>query len=276
MNSTTSTAATAGGMPRNLDSTLGVAFFGFSAGAVLFGIMVRQAYQYYTTSKTDSIGRKLIVGAVCLLDALHLAFSMYLVYSLVLNLLGYAAAGPHVVWSLKAMGSVQVVLIVLVQGFYLSQIWRLSGNLLLAKKFSLIVQIFVVFMALFALAVGAIFLSQLQRINVIYGFDTSFEYIVYLGFGATAIIDCATASAMCLLLHKSSAGTIKSETVLETLIQYFIGSGLLTSFAAILCIILYVAQPDTLLYLGWSSLLPISTQILCWPYPMVEDASANG
>ncbi|KAF9474515.1 hypothetical protein BDN70DRAFT_884733 [Pholiota conissans] len=249
MNTTATTATTAGAMPTNLDTSLGVAFFGFSAGAILFGITVRQAYQYYTTSTNDKLLRKLIVGAVCLLDGMHLAFSMYLVYSLILDLLGYTT-GPHVLWSLKALGSTQVILIILVQGFYLLQIWRLSGNLLLAKKFAVAVQIFVIIIAILAVAVGAVFLSQLQKINVIYGFDTSFEYIVYMGFGATAIIDCATAAAMCLLLHKSSAGTIKSETVLETLIQYFIGSGLLTSFAAILCIVLYVAQPDTLLYLG--------------------------
>ncbi|KAF8970628.1 hypothetical protein BDZ97DRAFT_1790195 [Flammula alnicola] len=191
-----------------------------------------------------------MIGVVCLLDTLHLVFSMYLVYSLVIQLLGYSVAGPHVLWSLKALGSVQVVLIVLVQGFYLFQIWRLSSNLLLAKTFTRAAQLFVIVIALFALAVAVIFTSQLQKIDVINGFSQNFEYIVYLGFGATAIVDCSIAVAMCLLLHKSSAGTIKSETVLESLIQYFIGSGLMTSLAAILCIILYVAQPNTLLYLG--------------------------
>jgi len=33
--------------------------------------------------------------------------------------------------------------------------------------------------------------------------------MLYLGFGSTAIIDCAIANAMCLLLYRSSAGTIK-------------------------------------------------------------------
>jgi len=166
--------------------------------------------------------------------------------------LGYTEAGMRLVWSLKALGTTQVVLIILVQGFYLSQIWRFSGraNLLLEKRFSIAIQSFVVFIGVFALAVGVIFLTRLQTINVVHSFDSGFEYIVYLGFGATAIIDCSIAGAMCLLLHKSSIGTIKAQGVLETLIQYFIGSGLLTSFASILCIILYVAQPNTLLYLG--------------------------
>jgi hypothetical protein len=234
----------------DLHATLAAAFFGLLAGAILYGITIRQAYQYYTTYVNDSKLRKSIIAIVVSLDTLHLVFSMFLVYSFILQLIGYSASAPNVLWSLKALGSVQVFLILFVQGFYLSQIWRLSGNLLLARRFAHAVQFFVIFIALFALAVAVIFLSQLQRMNAILSFTAGFEYIVYLGFGATAIVDCSIAAAICLLLHKSSAGTLRSETVLESLIQYFIGSGLTTSFAAILIIILYVARPNTLLYLG--------------------------
>lgn len=250
MNITSSAAATPNTTPGDLHTTLAAVFYGFSVGAILFGITIRQAYQYYITASNDPIAQKLVIGLVCLLDTFHLVFSMYLVYSFILEAIGFAQAAANVLWSLKALGSVQVFMIILVQGFYLSQIWRLSGNLLLARTFSLAVQVFVVFIALFALAVAVIFFTQLQKIDVVHSFSTGFVYTVYLGFGSTAIIDCSIAAAMCLLLYRSSAGTIKSETVLETLIQYFIGSGLLTSFASIMCIVLYVAQPNTLLYLG--------------------------
>ncbi|KIM37881.1 hypothetical protein M413DRAFT_448151 [Hebeloma cylindrosporum] len=250
MNITSSATANTNTTFEDLHTTLAAVFYGFSVGAILFGITIRQAYQYYTSPSNDPIVQKLVIGLVCLLDAFHLAFSMYLVYSFILQAAGFSQASGNVLWSLKALGSTQVFLIILVQGFYLSQIWRLSGNLLLPRKFSLAIQIFVVFIALFALAVAVIFFTQLQKIDVVHSFSTDFVYMVYLGFGSTAIIDCAIATAMCLLLYRSSAGTIKSETVLETLIQYFIGSGLLTSFAAIMCIVLYVAQPNTLLYLG--------------------------
>jgi len=67
-------------MPPDLHTTLGAAFFGFSVGAMyvfiyifavflgandgnyrLFGITVRQAYQYYTDNPRDSKIRKCIV-----------------------------------------------------------------------------------------------------------------------------------------------------------------------------------------------------------------------
>ncbi|PPQ71404.1 hypothetical protein CVT26_011119 [Gymnopilus dilepis] len=252
MNSTTITPAVpqhGEGLP-DVRSTLAAAFFGFSAGAILYGITIRQAFQYYTTCIQDSRWRKAIIGIVwyavdyysqphalmqhtcnSLLDTIHLVFSMYLVYTLILELVGYPSAGPTTLYTL---------LILFVQGFYLFQIWRLSGNLLLLTS-------------RFTHAVHPCSLLLLtpsrQKISSAFSFSAGFEYVVYLGFGATAIIDCAIAAAMCLILNKGEGG-LKTEGVVESLIQYFIGSGLITSFAAILCITLYVAQPNTLLYLG--------------------------
>ncbi|KAF5329826.1 hypothetical protein D9619_009059 [Psilocybe cf. subviscida] len=163
-----------------------------------------------------------------------------------------------------------------------SSVSSVSRNILIADKFAIAVKVFVVTIALLALgesytltmsvtvSVWLYFILQLseldsssrassfndidmkyrQKIQVIHSFAAGFEYIIFLGFGTTALVDCSIAAAMCLILYKSNAGTAKSESVLESLIQYFIGSGLLTSFASILCIVLYIAQPDTLLYLG--------------------------
>lgn len=79
MNNTTSVPSNPS-MPPDLHTTLGAAFFGFSVGAMyvfifflavflgandgnyrLFGITVRQAYQYYTDNPRDSKIRKCIV-----------------------------------------------------------------------------------------------------------------------------------------------------------------------------------------------------------------------
>ena len=65
--------------PQDLHATLGGAFFGFTLGAMcvlsptfgiqpvidlyhrLFGITLRQAYQYYTTNLSDTVFRKSLV-----------------------------------------------------------------------------------------------------------------------------------------------------------------------------------------------------------------------
>ncbi|KAF9529878.1 hypothetical protein CPB83DRAFT_893112 [Crepidotus variabilis] len=262
MNSTTpNTAGGLSGPIPDVTLTLSAAFFGYTVGAILFGITIRQAYQYYMHTG-DSIWRKLLIGLVCLLDTLHLGFSTSMVYFFLTQLLGDSSAATRVVSSLKGLASSQVLLLILVQGFYLSQIWRFASNtVLLRRRFRRATQAFVIFVAIYAIAVAAIFLSQSEeddssspRVEVIFGFTGGFEYVLYLGFGSTALIDCAIAAAMCIVLYKSSAGLstgiARSESVVESLIQYFVGTGLLTSFAAILVIIFYVAQPHTLLYLG--------------------------
>jgi len=237
--------------PQDLHSTIGGAFFGFTLGAILFGITVRQAYQYYTTNVNDSLFRKLLIAGICLLDLMNLLFGVYMIYSFILLLVGYTDLGPRVTWSLKALAGVQVVIVVTVQHFYLSQIWRLSKNLrLLPPKVIRVVQFFVVFAAVYALAIAIFILQELRKVTTIIGFSPEIEFVVYIGFGSTAFLDCSIAAAMCLILYRSNGGTRRTESVVETLIQYFIGTGLLTSFSAIVCIILYVAQPSTLLYLG--------------------------
>lgn len=241
------------GLPsqEDLRSTIGGAFFGFTLGAILLGITLRQAYQYYTTNRNETIFRRSLVAIICSLDLLNFLFGVYMVYSFILLLVGYTDEGPHVLWSIKALVSVQVVIIVLVQFFYLSQIWRLSKNLiLLPRRFTRAVQFFVGFSAIYALSIAIFLLQELRKITVIVGFSPEIEFVVYVGFGSTAFVDCTIAAAMCLILHRSNGGTRRTESVVETLIQYFIGTGLLTSFSAILCIALYVAQPSTLLYFG--------------------------
>jgi len=253
MNITSTTTLAFGIMsPQDLHSSIGGAFFGFTLGAILFGITLRQAYQYYTTNISDSVFRKSLIAIICSLDFLNLLFGVYMVYSFILLLVGFPDRAPQLLWSLKALVVVQAVLVVLVQCFYLSQIWLLSKNLhLLPRRFTRVVQFFVVFAAVFALATAIFFLQELGKISTIIGFSPEIEYVVYIGFASTAFLDCTIAAAMCLILHRSNGGaTRRTESVVETLIQYFVATGLMTSFAAIMCISLYVAQPATLLYFG--------------------------
>jgi hypothetical protein len=230
--------------------TISSAFFGFSMGAILFGITIRQAYQYYVHAK-DTKWRRILIGLICLLDTLNVASSMNMIYNFLLLLLGNPKVYPQVMWSLKALATTQVFLILLVQGFYLFQIWCFSGNIvLLHRRVRLAAKAFVILVSLYATAVAVVFLSQMRRVDAIFGFSGGFEYVMYLGFGSTALIDCAIAAAMCITLYKSNTGIRRSESVLESLVQYFVGTGLLTSLAALLAIVLYVARPHSLLYLS--------------------------
>ncbi|PPQ82286.1 hypothetical protein CVT25_008436 [Psilocybe cyanescens] len=296
----------------NLHATLGAAFFGFSAGAMsVFFIppLLVERTQHVTLDYTESQSDKptncihlaglvssrdarlsnAITSPFSLLDTLHFVFSMYLVYNLILQFIGYAESAPKVLWSVDIMPCHQIRLGAAAEATKANDRF-IAPSISLAITYRKYGAIFVIFIAI--LAVGKIY-SKYPTLppGLSVKWTPSIQYVVYLGFGATAFIDCAIAGAMCLILHKSGTGVGgRSEGVLESIIQYFVGSGLTTrysktvrsystcaynshsnsSLAAILCICLarisflsltssgvfnvlhiqFVAQPDTLLYLG--------------------------
>lgn len=231
--------------------TFGAAFYGYTIGAALFGITITQAYHYFMTSfKYGHKWQHYVVIGILILDTLHFGFAIHMMYTYMISILGDSSVCSEVVWSLKAMGSVQVFFTIFVQALYLQKIWAFSHNQLLTPRFSTILRGVVIGLSLVAIAVGVVFLLELQRIKEITNFDLRFQYVIYVGFGATSLIDMGIAAAMCLMLHKSTAGTKRSAAIIVTLIQYIVGTGLLTSLGALLIMVLYIAFPKSLLYLG--------------------------
>jgi hypothetical protein len=63
------------------------------------------------------------------------------------------------------------------------------------------------------------------------------QWMIYLGFGATTILDISIALMMCFVLHKNKLDTAylnrqgdkRSGAVLSTLIKYALASGLMTA-----------------------------------------------
>jgi len=66
----------------------------------------------------------------------------------------------------------------------------------------------------------------------------------------TIAIDSLIAVVMSFLLYRSQTGIKRTDNMLFTLIQYIIGTGILTSAASIIYIVLYVVKPNTFLYLA--------------------------
>ncbi|KAF6750445.1 hypothetical protein DFP72DRAFT_515102 [Ephemerocybe angulata] len=231
---------------------LGPAFAGYTIGAVLFGVTLLQAYHYFMTNH-GSNWQKITVGIILILDTIHFSFAIHMFFVYLLTTSGSPSLESWVVWSLKAMGSTQVIFIIYVQGLYLYKIWMYSRSspVLLSTRFSRTLKAWVVFLSILALGIGVLFLVELQKIQVITSFDIEFEYVIYVGFGTVCLVDLGIALAMCLMLYKSSGGiTKKSNMIITQLIQYIVGTGLLTSLSALMCMVLYIAEPTSLLYLG--------------------------
>ncbi|TFK32884.1 hypothetical protein BDQ12DRAFT_728293 [Crucibulum laeve] len=228
-------------------NSIGVVFFGFTASVVLYGITVLQAYQYFMNSPNDSKKQKASAIGVCMLDTIHVAFSIRMMYSFLIQHSMDPEAAARIVWSLKGQGTTQVLFIVIVQFYYLQKIWKyITHNAMFSTRFVRVVQLGAIFMGSLAVAIATDFIFHLQGINAVLSFAVGFEYVIYMGFGATALIDSSIALAMCIILHMSRVGSGRTDDVVSRIIRYFLSN----SLASILCLILYVTRPDTLLYLA--------------------------
>ncbi|EKM76194.1 hypothetical protein AGABI1DRAFT_131514 [Agaricus bisporus var. burnettii JB137-S8] len=275
-------------MESSYDSdTLAPPFVGFVIGTALFGATILQAYQYFKNYSDNSIWMKLQVSIICLLDALHLVFSSKLMYTFFISNFGSVVDSTRNVWSFKAIGITQSILIVCVQMLVLAGVCPevscpdITDHVFFNEGPTLeeYTRIAICLIVMSAIGVGVVVcykvsvsvpslkkmtLSSPSRlhVDVILSFGTDSEWMIYLGFGATTILDISIALMMCFVLHKNKLNinqhgiTMGIVEVLSTLIKYAFGTGLLTAFASFLVIVSFVARPNTLFYIGVSLSVP--------------------
>ncbi|KIK66372.1 hypothetical protein GYMLUDRAFT_932564 [Collybiopsis luxurians FD-317 M1] len=228
--------------------SLNALFFGFIVGTVLFGVVLLESYRYFKTYKNDSMRQKLLVVFLFTLDSLHFAFSVHMAHYYLISNFGNLNAIARAVWSVKVLGTIQVILLWIVQCLYLIRICILT-RIDLFQKIMFPVMCAVVVIAAIGFGVGLMFIVELNRIEFILDF-IEIKWAVYLAFGVSAAVDIAIAAIMVLLLHRSIIGMKRTNGAISVLIHYIFSTGLLTSVAALIYIILYAAAPQTLLFLG--------------------------
>jgi len=81
-------------------------------------------------------------------------------------------------------------------------------------------------------------------------------WFFYINFVASVITDFFIAITLCWQLYKSRLGLPKTDSLVNSLITYTIGTGLLTSVASVACVAAYAASPGT--YIFWVFYFPLS------------------
>jgi len=227
----------------------GAAFIGVIVGGILYGMTILQATSYFRRYRSDPLWTKSCVGLLCLLDTLHLCFSIHMMYFYLIHNFGNVKAVFDIIWSLKGLGTVQVLLIWLVQCLYLTRIWKLSRKIVNNAKISSALLAGLIVTVVVAFGVGTMFIIKMDELRQ--GLSMAgFRWAIFFGFSVTIAVDVFIAGVMSFLLYRSQTGMKRTDSMLFTLIQYVIGTGVLTSAASIIYVILYVAKPDSLLYLA--------------------------
>ncbi|KAF7760032.1 hypothetical protein Agabi119p4_11727 [Agaricus bisporus var. burnettii] len=238
-----------------VNNTLGAAFFTFICGCVLYGITVSQVYQYFRMYPDDVWSFKATVVLICLLDSLHSAFSIHMMWSWLVKGIGADVTMARVIWSVKAVGYVHVFITLLVQGTYLSRIYLFSRKSVdIGRISSIMIQISCCIGGCLALSAVIAFLIQLQRAEFLLDFASGAKWVLYFAFGVTCVVDIGITVGMCAILTKSRVKVkgvqVATNVVLSKIIIFFISSGLLTTLVSIVYMVLYSSLPDVLLFIG--------------------------
>ncbi|KAI0316362.1 hypothetical protein OF83DRAFT_1172972 [Amylostereum chailletii] len=224
-----------------LDNTMGAFYIGVIVSSALYGVTCLQTWFYYNEYPADPLFMKVLVGAVWALDTTHQALISHAVYIYLVRNYFNPAILTTVVWSVIAEVMINGAMALLVQGFFVYRIFKLSS-----KNWFLTLPV-----AAMSVAEFGVICTYVGKAAHIVQFEESLKLkALSLTVNAlTAATDVAIAFILCVLLQKSRTGFRRSDTMITRLIIFTVNTGLLTSIDAICSLVTYAASPNTFIYI---------------------------
>jgi hypothetical protein len=230
-------------MAPTLANTIGAAYLGIVASCILFGITNVQVYVYYLRyGARDSMLHKISVAILWVLDALHLGITVSVGYHYLM--VGFSGINA-IPATLKLQSILNIIIVVFVQGLYVVRLWKLSKGLNSSRAIPVVVGIIIAVAGVLAIYVVALLTKIDTLVNL-----TKVHWGIQASFGASTAVDSVIAAAICYYLQKSRSGFIQSNTVVSTLMQYTLCSGLLTSACSLSTLTAFTIVPDNMIFLG--------------------------
>ncbi|EIW56553.1 uncharacterized protein TRAVEDRAFT_49376 [Trametes versicolor FP-101664 SS1] len=236
----------------SLDNTLGVWLIGTFLGTLLQGLVVFQTYRYFCLYPKDPLYLKLWVFAVLILEMLNSALTMHTSYVyLVSNFFNPAILQGPIVRSL-AIYPIPAALAGLVsQCFFVRRVYMLG------RRFRFLAAITMPCYVLFLGFCTALSIKGLQVANL-----DEFRKYSWLASAASCVLlvaDFLITAVLIRFLRGSRTGLTRTDSLLDTLIIYAVGTGLLiwpiSSVFNILNVVFALACPNNLIYTAISMIL---------------------
>lgn len=227
-----------------LDNTAGAIVLGMAGAAFFVGISTLQVYLYYHHYPRDTLLYKYSVGILWLLDTFHLMLVIHAVYFYVVTNFGNPDNLDYIVWSVKLQMPINVVIVVMVQSLYA---YRVSVLGIYHHSFLGYLSVPVV---ITGFAFGIILVCKIYRVGTYTDVLGVANWVLDGIYIILTIIDAVIAGSMCYYLRKSKISDHRLNSRISRLIQYTLGSGLLTSACSLASLLTWILSPDTLSYLA--------------------------
>jgi len=224
-----------------LDNTFGALLIGVFIAAALWGITCTQTFIYFNNYPNDTIGMKVLVFCVWLLDTTHQALICHTAYTYLVTHFAQVEFLGAMVNTLVIEVFFNGMVALLVQSFFARRVWILSKHSVVLTG---AVMLFVVaeFVAVFYYAARGSSFTTLGQLSELKALSITVNALAAAG-------DLLIAVILCWILQTSRTGFSKSDTVITKLIAISINTGLVTSICAILSLITIVVFPNAFIYI---------------------------
>jgi len=235
-------------MSWTLGNTIGAAYIGMVASAILFGVANLQTFMFFRMYPREKLYIKIAVVLLLILDGLSLFLNAHAVYHYLVDNFGRYTALLTIVWSVRLQVVVNVVIICSVQTLYAMRMSKFSE--LGAPYLKWITWLVWSGLACgygigIVLIIETYAISNLQEINEI-------RWAIFMSFGASTIIDFMIAVAMCFYLQqgRSTSGYSYTNSMVSTLTQYVLCTGVVTSVCSTTSLVAFAVMPHNLIFLS--------------------------
>ncbi|KAJ6611544.1 hypothetical protein B0H10DRAFT_2055914 [Mycena sp. CBHHK59/15] len=211
---------------------------GFVWGSILYGMLIVQVYMYSKMFKNDLLGIKILVWVV---------FTLETIFTVFVNIAAWKDFGigwgdvdsfTYIDWAWLPLPEINGILSALAQSFYMWRIYRLTHRWYIPLIISL--PMFAQLIVSFWYGIGV----SIHDVTFAHLATFSPQITVWLVGAALCDLGITTALVITLWSQKKTTAFQKTTGVIDRLIRFSIETGALTSTAAILEVILWLAARE--------------------------------
>lgn len=235
-----------------LNLTLGAFLLGAVASAILFGIFCQQCFTFLKMFSDESKTLKYSVWVLWSFGMANLALGLYTIYTVLVTEVGTLSVKiPN---TLAGSVIITVVSDLIVRSWFMYRIWILSE-----RRWALLVLPTAWNVA--ALGVGLALSIRLMELDTT-PYPASLNQLLVTDIAFIIATDFYVAATICYFLRRhGSCVSLRTRSIVNTLMVYAINTGLVTSLGWLICLITHIVLPNSLImngiYLSLSNLYSI-------------------
>jgi len=214
-----------------LDSTYGAMLIGVFFAAFFQGLLTVQSYNYFENFKEDPAMNKIIVAVVWVLDSMHLGFICQSAYHYLVTNWGFKPALMYSTWELDIQLTFIGLSCFVCQLFFLNRIW------FFCRKNYFVVG-FILAICITTLVLDIMVTVRIMTNKSVEEFGKGKAEIIAV-FTTGAAADMLIAGLLCHYLRRDDSAFEPTKSVIATVIQYAVATGILTSALALSSIVAY-------------------------------------